>query len=241
MRQLSILLVMLLLPFENFAQEKNTLRTGITAEQNLAAIANIAPGAVGGYGMDERYAGTKGSPMLFDDLTKAYMRIEGQDIYLTVDANIDIIKSLLVFMHPSTKRMMSIQPEVLIDVVFDTDDGEKTFRSTAGMLFDKPLKGVRFCQILYEGEDRLFLKVPIRTFREADYRNAYSADRRYDEFVASEQYYLTGNKGKLTRVTLNKGTLEKLYPGKKDLIRRIIESGQYQTPEEMFIKVLGQL
>lgn len=241
MKQFPILLVLLLLPPVSFAQEKNILRTGVTAEQNLAAIGNISPGMVGGYGIDERYAGTKGSPMLYDDLRQAFMRIEGQDIYITVDANIDLIRNLLIFVHPSTKRTMSLPPEAIVEVLFETGEGEQVFRNTSGMVFGNQIKGLRFCQILFEEGEHLFIKIPVRTFREADYRNAYSPDRRYDEFEASARYYINDRKGRLTQITLTERSLIKLFPEKKAVIKRIVSSHNFRTEEEMVIEVLKQI
>ena len=196
------------------------------------------PGAVGGYGIDERYAGTKGTPMLFDDIQKSFVRVVNQDIYITVDANIDLMTNLLIFIHPKTRKTMSISPEAIIEVAFDTETGEQIFRNTSGMVFDKQIKGIRFCQILFEEGEHLFIKLPVRTFREADYRNAYSPDRRYDEFDASTRYYIKDRKGRMSQVTLNERSLAKLFPEKRDLIRRIISTHNFINEEEMVIEVL---
>ncbi len=45
---------------------KYAYQTGITADQNLKAIGNLAPYSTGGLGFDTRYEGTKGSPYLLE-------------------------------------------------------------------------------------------------------------------------------------------------------------------------------
>ncbi|MBM3420517.1 MAG: hypothetical protein FJY11_05215 [Bacteroidetes bacterium] len=237
MKPLTLLILFFLLSHAGNAQTNPNLRAGATAEKNLAAIANVSPGTTGGLGIDERYSGVKGSPRLFDTLMNSFVKIKDEDIYITIDADIDVEMNRIIFRHPATKIMMWLPAGSVEEILVPVGESEKVFRTTEAFSFEKPPAGLKFCQVLYEGQQTLIM-IPGKIFREADYRNIYSADRRYDEFETTIKYYITGRSGELIQVKLTESTLIRLFPEKKDQVRQLINAGT--SPEDIAVKLLKQ-
>jgi hypothetical protein len=237
---ITMVLIAMVISHQSFTQTANVYAKGVTAQGNIAEIASMHPYGVGGMGFDERYEGVKGSPRLYDTLYPSLLRVKDQTFHVLVDSDIDVAANKLIFRHPSTGQLMSIPSEIITQVIISTKDGDHVIRTTSGMDFEKPLGELRFCQILYDGHYK-FIKLPVKTFKESDYKNLYSADRRYDEYETSHRYYITGKGEKLIQVKLNKKSLQKLFPASKELINEVINTQSFSNDEEMVVALLKQL
>jgi hypothetical protein len=105
MKGILLILVFILIINRTFSQSNTLYQTGLTAEQNLNAIGNLARYSTGGIGFDTRYEGIKGSPRLFDTMLPSFLNIKGQDFYLELNTNIDLINNFLIFIYPGTGKM----------------------------------------------------------------------------------------------------------------------------------------
>lgn len=200
-----------------FSQSSALYQKGLSAEENLKAIAGLAPYTQGGRGFDFRYEGIKGSGRMLDTLLPSFLRLKGQDYYIQIQTDLDLVNNSVIYIHPKTRLLYTISADVVAELIINRDGKELLFRTTKGKVFDKVLSEERFCQVLNDGQYQ-FIKIPYKTFVEADYKGAYSADRRYDEFVAKNKYYLLGTDLIFHQIQLNKKSLLKLYPDKKNII-----------------------
>jgi hypothetical protein len=87
----------------------------------------------------------------------------------------------------------------------------------------------------------MFIKIPVKKFVEADYKGAYSVDRRYDEYEYTVKYYITGNDGVLSQVQLNRKSLNNLFPGQKEIIDKTLEKNRSDNNENLVITLIEQL
>ena len=83
--------------------------------------------------------------------------------------------------------------------------------------------------------------MPIKKLIEADYKAVYGADRRYDEFTTYYKYYIMNTDSTFHQIQLNKKSMVKLFPDKKDLINNTLESKTYENYEDMVIDFLNNL
>jgi len=244
MKKLSLLLVFVLaytlISNRVNSQATNIYQKGLTAEQNLNAIGNLAPYSTGGVGFDTRYEGIKGSPRLFDTLVPSFLNVKGQDYYLQLKTDIDLVKNTLLFIHPKTGKLIALPSNMVNELVINRHGKEMVFRTTAGKNFDKDVKEDKFFQVLKEGPFP-FIKMPLKIFTEANYKGAYSPDRRYDEYETKYKYYIFSADSTFHQVQLNRKSLVKLFPDKKELIDNAIGSKSYTNDEEMVIAVLETL
>jgi hypothetical protein len=241
MKKLSLLLVITLVFILIFnkvnSQVTSIYQKGLTAEQNLNAILNITPYSTGGVGFDTRYQGIKGSPRLFDTLLPSFLNVKGQDYFLQLKTDIDVVQNTLLFIHPKTGKLIALPSGMVNELVINSHGKEMVFRTTAGKSFGKDIKEQKFFQVLKEGPFP-FVKMPVKVFTAANYKGAYSPDRRYDEYETKYKYYILSPDSTFHQVQLNKKSLIKLFPDKKELITKTIESKTYENDEKMVIAVL---
>jgi hypothetical protein len=241
MKKIFIIILLILLVNKVYPQENKLYQTGLTAEQNLSAIGNLSRYAnAGGNGFDTRYEGIKGSPRLFDSLLPSFLNIKGEDYYLELKTNIDIISNSLIFLNPGTGKLLSVSPDIVREVKIKKEGKEMVFRTASGPKFVKDFKEHRFFQVLNKGQFE-FIKLPVKKLIEADYKAVYGSDRRYDEYTTYYKYYIMNPDSTFHQIQLNKKSLIKMFPDKKDLINSTIGAKAYENNEDMVIDFLNKL
>jgi hypothetical protein len=237
MYRLLLSLVVIFISLEVLSQGTSVYQKGMTAEQNLKALLSLAPYSDGAVGFDNRYQGIRGSPRLFDTLLASFLLVKGQDYYIQVAADLDIAGNSVLFNHPKTGKLTAIPADIVSEIIINKDNKELLFRTTAGTLFDREMKEMRFIQVIKEAPVP-FIKMPVKTFIEADYKGAYSPDRRYDEFDYKTKYYLMGKDNVFHQVQLNKKSLEKIYPERKAMIESAFREQGTMSDEEIVISII---
>jgi hypothetical protein len=239
MKKIFIILLLILFVSNAHSQGNTLYQTGLTAEQNLSAIGNLSRYAnAGGNGFDNRYEGVKGSPRLFDTLLPSFLNIKGKDYCLQLKTNIDLSSNSLIFIYPNTGKLLSISSDIIKEVRISLEGKEMVFRTASGNKFVKDFKGHRFFQVLKDGQYQ-FIKLPIKKLIEADYKAVYGADRRYDEYTTYYKYYILSPDSIFRQIQLNKKSLIKVFPDKKDLINSTIRTKTYENDEDMVIDFLN--
>lgn len=237
MRKLSIISAFLLIINSAYSQRNILYQTGTTAEMNLNAIGKLAPYSDGGLGFDNRYEGIKGSPRLYDTLLALFLKVKGEDYYLQLGADIDLIANSLIFVHPKTRQLLSIPADMVSEVIINSGGKELIYRTTFGLKFEKELKEPKFFQVLEDGPYQ-FIKMPVKKFIEADYKGLYTSDRRYDEYQTSYNCYIKCADSIFHQIKLTRNSLTKLFPEKKRIINNRLETESDENNEEMVLKVL---
>lgn len=222
-----------------FPQASTIYQRGLSAEENLKAIAGLGPYSPGGIGFDNRYEGVKGSPRMLDTLLPSFLRLNGQDYYIELKSDIDLENNALIYMNPSSKKLLTVPIDFISELLIIKDGNELLFRTTYGKSFEKEIKPQRFYQVLNDGRYQ-FIKVPFRIFVQADYKGAYSTDRRYDEYQSKDKYYLLGSDSIFHQIQLNKKSVSKLYPDKKYLVDQSENEESFPGKEEMIISILSK-
>lgn len=241
MKKFYTLFILMLFINKIYSQENKLLQSGLTAEQNLSAIGNLSRYAnAGGTGFDTRYEGIKGSPRLFDTLLPSSLNIKGEDYYLQLKTNIDIVSNSLIFLNPGTGKLLSISSDIIKEVKISLDGKEMIFRTAGGDKYVKEFKEHRFFQVLRDGQNQ-FIKLPIKKLIEADYKAVYGADRRYDEYTTYYKYYIMSPDSTFQQIQLNKKSLIKMFPDRKDLINNTLASKTYTNNEDMVLDILNKL
>ena len=240
MRKLTLFVTFILIINSVCSQVNNPYTIGFSADKNMNAILKLAPYSDGGVGFDSRYEGIKGSTRLFDKLLPSYLKIKGTDYYLQLETDIDLVKNSLLFLHPKSGALLSIPPDMVSEVVINSSGKEMVFRTSVGKRFEKELKEQKFFQVLKDGPF-VFIKMPVKIFTEANYKGAYSPDRRFDEYETKYRYYISGTDSIFHQLQLNRKSLLKLFPDRKEMINNIVNSKTYNNDEEMVISILEKI
>ncbi len=223
--------------FNLCGQGTGVYNKGYTAEQNLATIASLSPYTPGGMGFDNRYEGVVGTRLVYDSLCPAMFRFNGQEQWIRLEADMDVVDNVMIFRHPTTSEILSIPAVMVGDLIITFSGKELLYRTTLGMKFEKEDDAIRFCQVLYDGP-YTFIKVPWKKFIEANYKALYSPQRTYDEFESKERYYILGTDSLYHQVTLKKKSLEKLFPDEKELLSDAADKPGHGQSEEEYISDL---
>jgi hypothetical protein len=236
MSKLSLIVLFVLIYLNIYSQVTNPYKTGLTAEQNLIAIGKLSPNSPGGMGFDSRYEGVVGSPRLFDTLLPSFLKVKNQDYYIQVESDLDLVGNTLLFLHPKTKKLLSIPSNIVSEVIIEEGNKSMLFRTTEGKIFEKEIKGPRFYQLLKKSPYQ-FIKITEKDFVEADYKGLYTADRRYDEFKTQFRYYIQKQDSVYYQFKLSKKSLQKLFPDKKEIINATDEK-LFPDDESMILSIL---
>ncbi len=239
MKKLAFIAFLMLLYSPVEAQVATGMQKYLSSEENLQAIATLGPYSTGGLGFDNRYEGIKGTPRLLDTLVPASLRIARQAYFIRMDADLDLVQNYVIYMHPVSRKMFSVPIDAINEVIININGNDVLFRSTSGLVFEKDLKEQKFYQVLKEGSYRL-IKIPFKQFVAADYKNAYSADRRYDEYVPMNKYYLKGPDSIYHQIQLSKKSVLKIYPGRKDIAGRKDDENTSDDKEAAIVSFLDK-
>ena len=240
MKKLVILFLSFISVLNAHSQKTSLYQTGILGEENLKAIANLNPNSTAVFGFDTRYEGIKGSAMLLDTLTDSFLLVRGDEKYIRFKSDVNLVKNSVVFRHPVSGKLLEISSDIVDELIFNKDDKELSFRTTKGVNFDKEFREIKFYQVLKTGTNQ-FIRMPLKTFIEADFKGGYSSDRRYDEYVTSYKYYILGTDNIFHQLLLTRKSVGKMFPGSKALIDKSFREKPDGDPQEIVKSILENL
>lgn len=232
-----VLLLLSLIIFNVVVVKPASSQEKVLTEQDLKLVMKFSPYSMVSTGFDTRYEGIKGTPRLYDTLSPSVVIIKGQKNRIKVQSDLDLVSNSFIFVHPRTKELMAIPASEISEVVFVKDSKELLYRSTLDRSFDKKFKEPVFYQVLKNGPVQ-FIKIPYKVFTQADYKGAYSVDRRYDEYRNLSRYYIMGKDSVFHQVQLNRKSLLKIFPEEKDLINKAFEEESGSDEETLVLSLL---
>lgn len=238
MKKSTIICLSFLLSVNAYSQQiSEATQRVFKSVENMQSVINLNKISQTGITFDTRYEGIKGSPRLADTLLPSFLMLEGQDYYFEISADLDLVNNAIIYAKSGNTPAFSIPSSYVKEVIINKDGSELLFRTTSGQRFEKEIRENRFYQVLSSGEYE-FIKVPMKGFISADYRGAYSADRRYDEYTDDPKYYIKGSDGTFQQVQLNKKSLSKIIPGKKEIIERAFSRASGSDKESLVVSIL---
>jgi hypothetical protein len=208
--------------------------------RKLKVLSRPTPDSPGGYIIDNSYEGLLGSPYLFDKFLPILVKADDIEYYVPVEANIDLKNSTLIYIEKESGDLFSLPCQRISEVLVELEKDRLIFRTTVNKNFKRSLKEERFYQVLKEAPNE-FIKMPYKVLIPADYRGGYSAKRRYDEYKSEISYYILDHDNSYTEVSLNRKSLIKLFPDKKDIIKKVSKEKTYSDREEMVLAILKKL
>jgi hypothetical protein len=253
MKKLLILFISFFCVLNIYPQKVNYYEEGTNGADNLRAVANLGKNSGWVHAFGRRYEGIKGTPNLFNSFVTSFLLAKGQEKYIQFDSDIDILRNTLIFMDPSTEKLMELSSDNVTELIYNKYDQEFIFRTTKGIKFDKKIKENKFYQVIQQEPYRLIM-ITYKTFSKADYEPAFNSGRRYDEFRTERKYFLEDSEGIFHRIILynmnyeylihpsrlNKKVLAKIYPDKKEIIYKEFEEKPDSVSIERIISILNK-
>lgn len=230
-----ILILTFLFIINSSAQKSIGYLSGAASQSNLNAVESLSPYS-SALGFDNRYLGVKGTTRLLDTLVAASLLIKGNDKYIRLECDIDVVRNALMFRKPAGD-LMEILSEHVDEVILHNEGKNLIFKTTESVIFEKKPEGNKFYQVLNEGNWQ-FIKIPDKKFVAADYKRLYSPDIRYDEYRSLNKYYIMGTDSVFHRVQLTRRSLIKLFPSRSKLINAGFDEKSGENPEDQVIRLL---
>jgi hypothetical protein len=196
--------------------------TGFDANANLANANNSMFRT-----FDNRYSGVKGQPTVFEDFVygnvnmKSGERAEGQELNYDAVANELIVRSRIY------KRVLAVRTELVDSFELINADGDT--------LFFKKVTEKGFCQVVYEGNMRVYLKY-VKQVARANHGGAYNSNARtFDEFVDANVYLISKNGEPLEEIKGTRKAFEAKFPETSDAIRKYVKENKpdLKKPNEL--------
>jgi hypothetical protein len=166
---------------------------------------------------DDRYQGVKGTPLVFEDWTEGYVLFkdkpeEKEEEVKTFKMNIDMFQNIL-YVTLYNGAIGTLPTKFVSSVHFKTAEGkERIFKPMVRKEVESSnFPGFGYYEIIHEG-DMLLLKHHRKIFQEADYKGAYSADVRYDEYKDEKRYFISFDGQTFEKIKLKSKYLEKVMP-----------------------------
>ncbi len=238
-RKLLTIVLSITLYTVGYSQVTGIYQKGITAEEGLKVIGALNPYTYGGLGFDNRYEGIKGSPRLSDTLLPSLLLIKGQEEYIQLQADLDLVRNTLIYLHPRTGKLFVVTLDRIEEIIISKDGNNMVFRTTYGKAFEKEMEEQKFFQVIKDGPFQ-FIRMPVKIFVEADFKRAYSADRRYDEYQTANRYYLAGPDHVFHQIQLNRKSVLKVFPEKKKIIEAEPDEKTFPDKEAMVLSILDK-
>lgn len=192
---------------------------------------------------DLRYEGVKGTPFLYEDWRDGHVTLRGKEDEepRTFKMNINLLENqLFVVLYDGT--VGPLPSKFVKDINFKADTEEESKEIKFVPMIRKLVEGINnetlgYYQLIYEGDMKV-LKHIRKTFKEADYKGAYSSDIRYDEYKQDTRYFVSADGISFVKVKMKTKNLEKAFPKHASEIRGIIKKGKLNLSKDEDIKTL---
>ena len=205
------------------ALNPNTQRNGYETYQSTSQIVGAGPYTMVNT-IDQRYEGLRGTPYFLPEWNKGLIEMAAGQNYRDVSIKFDALRQQLILLRPWVGN----------DSIIVNTSQVKSFqlKSTDGQFYlfkhiptakttDETLKEGYF-MVLYQGQSSLLKRIT-KTLKQADYKNPYSNDVRYDELKTLSSYYVLKPDQTLTKVKLTKKALLDALKDKGDALKPIAD------------------
>ncbi|MFD2932993.1 hypothetical protein [Spirosoma flavum] len=196
----------------------NDRRNGYETYQSTSQIVGTGPNGMVNT-IDHRYEGLRGTPYFLSDWTKGQVEMTAGQNYTNVPLKFNAYQQQLVLLRTwAGGDSIVVSSDQVKRFTLQNKDGQPYVfeRLPMAKTNDQTLKDGYFL-VLYEGKTVLLKRIA-KTFKQADYKNPYSGDVRYDAFRDAFSYYLLKPDQTLTKVKLSdKSFIDALSDHKEDL------------------------
>jgi hypothetical protein len=224
----------------SFAQMGTILSTPRELDSNPKRV--IRAGRLFMDTFDGRYAGTVGSPYLFEEYFKANILLETKEFFQNLDIKYNVFENNFLYINSdSTTFLVEAQYVNYIELYHETLNKPIRLAKLEGISVLDPKMVLRFFVILYNGNKIKFASLPGKEFIKADFQGSgYSSTRTYDEFVNKKSYYIKRTNGSIDKINLNKKNLLNSLADKVSEIKTFINNEKVDaSTEEGWVKVLA--
>jgi hypothetical protein len=203
------------------------------SENDLRDLATLNPNTPGVRSIDLRYEGIKGTQFLSEEWQQGAFRLKGQEEFSQdISVQLNLIEHALYFQL--NNGFTGVLPTAKVEALRITTGPEqyRLFR----VFPEAEVEGgnenkLKFYEVLFEGPF-LLLQYHYKMFREADFKGAYSADRRYDEYVDLNTLWLKEEGKRFEKIKIKRKDIENALPSCADKIQKVMKAEKISLQKE---------
>lgn len=217
-----------------------TAQTATTySENDLRDLSRLSPTTPGVRSVDTRYEGVKGTPLLENDWLKGSFRLhKNEEFSQEMLVQLDLVQQQLYFALTNGFTGGLPTDKVAGLRIHTGEDKYRLFRVYPEMqVEDSNSPKLKFYEVLFEGSFTL-LKHNFKYFREADFKGAYSSDRRYDEYVDQSTLWLREGDQPFQKIKLKKKMVEAALPSSGNNLQKVMKAEKISLREEADLVLL---
>lgn len=162
--------------------------------------------------------GTIGTPYVYKEFLNGNIYFTDNSVILNRPINYDCYNNRVLLHYGEEDHIMnSRQIESLEFEV--SDDSYSVFRQ----VFVLEKKKTVFMKVLYEGKSTLY-KYYFKNFHKADYTGPYSQERRYDEYLDDQEWYLEPGDQEVQKLKPRKKAILQILESRKGEIEHFLKT-----------------
>ncbi len=209
----------------------------VSTEENLQNISRSS-GVVIITNMDELYEGIKGTPYLFPAWRQGNIYLKDSSYIKNIKIKYNIYTDDVLYLNTGSGDSLIIGRSLINAFeILDDSAGDTILFKDMNLKPGNNSKS-KFIKVLYDGKSKFLIKYN-KFFIKADYKGAYNAGRKYDEYTDNYQYYILKDNNELNKVKLNKKSVIKVLSDKKNKVKSFIDiQGLALNNENDIISVL---
>jgi hypothetical protein len=185
---------------------------------------------------DERYEGIKGSPFLLNEFMPGVLIHTSGQSYENLQIRYNVLKQEVEYNNIGSSRTLVIGAHDLRLIILKDRLSKQDFifeKRNINMQQGRAPQSPHFIT-LHDHGSTLLVQLE-KTFIKADYKGAYSSDKKYDEYRTDFAYFLRPkNQDDFIRVRLNNASLLKALSDQKSALKDFIKA------ENLDIKIEGE-
>lgn len=210
----------------------NDRRNGYETYQSTSQIVGSGPNGMINT-IDHRYEGLRGTPYFLPAWSKGQIEMATGQNYTNVSIKFDAFRQHLILLRTWVGNdSIIVNADQVKSFQLQSNEGVNYLfkRIPTARTDDESLKEGYF-MVLYGGKTALLKRV-MKKFKQADYKNTYSNDVRYDAFNDAFSYYLLKPDQTLTKVKLSKKSLLEAMNDQEEALKSYIDREQLTVKNE---------
>lgn len=212
----------------------NSQRNGYENFQNSANATGLglSPGATINT-IDHRYEGLRGTPYFLTEWNKGEIEMVTGQHYKEVPIKFDAFRQHLILLRTwAGNDSIIVNADQVKSFQLKNSDGQfYVFRHIPTAKTSDELLKEGYFLVLYQGKSVLLKRVA-KVFKQADYKNPYSNNTRYDEFRDVISYFLLKPDQTLEKVKLSDKSLIETLGDRKEELKAFVKQEKLSVRTE---------
>jgi len=173
------------------------------------------------------YEGVKGTPNIFEDFHKGNLYFNNKTSISNIMINYDCYHDNVLYSNGSKILIINSQN---IDFFTIRSIDEEKFLLFKQVFLESEKRRI-FLQVIYDKQSILYKRYK-KEFLKADYTGPYNANRRYDEYIDEQEYYIKLSEGEIQQIKSRQKFIKEIFWNNSAMVEKFIKDEDINLKEE---------